>query len=77
MQHQATPAGPLTTPQALRRKTGAHDILLELLLADLAGLLLALLLGALFGALFVPPIGWGVKLSAPSSRRASCSILRL
>jgi hypothetical protein len=58
MQHQATPAGPLTTPKALRRATGAHDILVELLLADLAGLLLALVLGALFGALLVPPIGW-------------------
>lgn len=57
MQHQATPAGPLTTPKALRRATGAHDILVELLLADLAGLLLALVLGALFGALLVPLIG--------------------
>src|SRR6266699_2929800 len=55
---QVTPAGPLATPKALRRSTGAHDILVELLLADLAGLLLALALGALFGALLVPPIGW-------------------
>jgi hypothetical protein len=61
MQHQATPAGPLTTPKALRRATGAHDILVELLLADLAGLLGALVLGALFGALLVPPIGWGFQ----------------
>src|SRR5258708_4010961 len=61
MQHQATPAGPLTTPKALRRATGAHDILVELILADLASLLLALLLGALFGALLVPPIGWFIQ----------------
>lgn len=58
MQHQVTPAGPLTTPKALRRSTGTHDILMELLLSDLAGLLLALVLGALFGVLLVPPIGW-------------------
>jgi len=61
MQQQQTPAGPLTTPQALRRSTGAHDILVELLLADLAGLLLALVLGALFGALLVPPVGWLIQ----------------
>ena len=55
---QGTPAGPLATPKALRRSTGAHNILVELGLSDLAGLLLALALGALFGALLVPPIGW-------------------
>jgi hypothetical protein len=58
---QATPAGPLTTPKALRRSTGAHDILVELLLADLAGLLLALALGALFGALLLPLAEWGFQ----------------
>jgi hypothetical protein len=61
MQQQATPAGPLTTPKALRRSTGAHDILVELLLADLIGLLIALVLGALLGALLVPPIGWVIQ----------------
>src|SRR2546421_4433812 len=55
---QGTPAGPLATPKALRRSTGAHNILVELGLSDLAGLLLTLALGALFGALLVPPIGW-------------------
>lgn len=60
MQHQ-TPAGPLTTPKALRRSTGAHDILVELLLADLAGLLVALVLGALLGALLLPLAGWGFQ----------------
>jgi hypothetical protein len=60
---QQTPAGPLTTPQALRRETGAHDILVELLLADLAGVLLALVLGALFGALLEPPARWLVQAS--------------
>lgn len=58
MQHQATPASPLTTPQTLHRETGTHDILVELGLADLVGLLFALLLGALFGALLVPPVRW-------------------
>lgn len=58
---QATPVGPLTTPKALRRSTGAHDVLVELLLADLVGLLLALALGALFGALLGPLVGWGFQ----------------
>jgi len=61
MQPQATSAGPLTTPKALRRSTGTHDILVELGLSDLAGLLLALGLGALFGALLVPPISWVIQ----------------
>ena len=58
--HQA-PAGPLTTPKALRRGTGAHDILVELALADLIGLVVALVLGALLGALFGPLVGWGFQ----------------
>src|SRR5216683_927015 len=58
---QQAPVGPLTTPKALRRSTGAHDILVELLLADLAGLLLALVVGALFGALLLPLAGWGFQ----------------
>ncbi len=53
MQHQQTPAGPLTTPQAFRRSTGAHALLVSLVLADLVGLLLALLIGALLG-----PLAW-------------------
>ena len=61
MQHQATPAGPLTTPQALRRSTGAHGILVELVLADLAGLTVALVLGAFLGALLGPLVGWGFQ----------------
>lgn len=61
MQHQATPAGPLTTPKALRRGTGAHDILVELVLADLVGLVVALVLGALLGALLGPLVGWGYQ----------------
>lgn len=61
MQHQATPVGPLTTPKALRRGTGAHDILVELVLADLVGLMVALVLGALLGALLVPLVGWGFQ----------------
>jgi hypothetical protein len=58
--HQAS-AGPLTTPKALRRSTGAHDILVELVLADLAGLVVALVLGALLGALLGPLVGWGFQ----------------
>lgn len=61
MQHQATPAGPLTTPKALRRRTGAHDILVELVLADLIGLVVTLVLGALLGALLGPLVGWGFQ----------------
>ncbi len=61
MRHHMSPAGPLTTPKALRRGTGAHSILVELVLSDLAGLLIALLLGALLGALLFPLIGWGIQ----------------
>lgn len=60
MQHRV-PAGPLTTPQAFRRSTGAHEILVELAFSDLIGLLVALVLGALLGALLVPLAGWGFQ----------------
>jgi hypothetical protein len=58
---QPTPVGPLTTPQALRRPTGAHAILVSLVLADLLSMLLALLLGALFGTLLEPPARWVIQ----------------
>src|ERR1700680_2303596 len=58
---QQAPAGPLTAPKALRRGTGAHDILVELVLADLVGLVVALVLGALLGALLGPLLGWGFQ----------------
>lgn len=44
--------GPLNTPRAFRRITGAHAIIASLLLADLAGFLLAVLIGALIGSPF-------------------------
>lgn len=45
--------GPLTTPKAFRRPTGAHAILISLLLADLVGMLFWLFVGAIIG-----PLGW-------------------
>ena len=63
MQQQSTPARPLSTPRALRRSTGAHAVLVLLVLADLVGALLALVLGALFGALLEPPARWLVQAS--------------
>lgn len=55
MQHQQTtrPRGPLTTPKAFRRPTGAHAILVSLLLTDLAGMLFWLFVGAL-----IEPLVW-------------------
>lgn len=46
--------GPLTTPKAFRRNTGAHTILTSLLLADLAGVLIWIVIGMLI----VAPIAW-------------------
>src|SRR5215470_18780231 len=43
MQHQQT-RGPLSTPKAFRRPTGAHAIIVSILFADLAGTLIWLLL---------------------------------
>lgn len=57
-QHQEQPTspvyGPLTTPKAFRRLTGAHAIVASLLFADLVGTLINLLFGALIG----PPVWW-------------------
>jgi hypothetical protein len=52
-QQTARTRGPLTTPQAFRRPTGAHAILVALLLADLCGVLLWLGVGA-----FLTPLLW-------------------
>src|SRR5205085_1138940 len=52
---------PLNTPKAFRRSTGAHDILVELVLADLVGLVVALVLGALLGALLGPLVEWSFQ----------------
>ena len=41
--------GPLATPKAFRRSTGAHAIMVSLLLADLFGMLLTMLIGAVIG----------------------------
>ena len=49
---QPTQEGPLHTPKAFRRLTGAHAIIASLLLADLAGFLLAMFIGALIGSPF-------------------------
>lgn len=55
MQHQQPPPmrGPLATPKAFRRPTGAHAILAAVLLADLAGFLFWLVMGA-----FAWPLCW-------------------
>jgi hypothetical protein len=52
-QQTARTRGPLTTPQAFRRPTGAHALLVWLLLADLCGVLLWLGVGA-----FLTPLFW-------------------
>jgi hypothetical protein len=42
--------GPLTTPKAFRRMTGAHTVIVSILFADFTGLLIATLIGALIGS---------------------------
>jgi hypothetical protein len=46
--------GPITTAKAFQRITGAHTIIVSLLLADIVGVAVWLLIGALIG----PPIWW-------------------
>ncbi len=50
--------GPFATPKAFRRPTGAHAIIVSLLLADLAGTTVWLLIGAFIW----PPLWWLVRL---------------
>ncbi len=68
MQYQPTVPlrGPLATPRAFRRPTGAHAILVAVLVADLAGFLTWLVMGA-----FAWPLFWWVARLCASRLHAS------